>query len=82
MLYLMENPVANLGYDLTFAAEVDEFGILTKRELKPDGDKIIVDETNKHEYVKLVANMKMTGMLLIDMIDQFNWIVQVRFANN
>ena len=63
LVYLMENKVSDLGYDLTFSTEVQEFGVNDVRELKPDGANLLVTEDNKVEYVKLVCQMKMTGAI-------------------
>lgn len=59
----MEHPVSELGYDLTFSTEVQEFGVTEVRELKPNGANIIVTEENKMEYIRLVCQMKMTGAI-------------------
>jgi len=61
--YLMEHLVADLGYDLNFSTEVQEFGITEVRDLKPNGRNIIVNEENKQEYIRLVCQMKMTGAI-------------------
>ncbi|KAA0200696.1 hypothetical protein HAZT_HAZT004138 [Hyalella azteca] len=63
LVYLMENDVNTLGYELTFSTEVQEFGVTEVRELKPNGEKIPVTEENKMEYIKLVCQMKMTGAI-------------------
>ncbi|KAK6026385.1 HECT-domain protein [Ostertagia ostertagi] len=44
-------------------SEVEEFGVRSIRDLKPDGRKIDVTDANKEEYVKLVCQMKMTGSI-------------------
>lgn len=43
-------------------SQVEEFGVRELRELKPGGKDIVVTDDNKQEYVKLVCQMKMTGM--------------------
>lgn len=40
---------------------MEEFGVRSIRDLKPDGRKIDVTDENKTEYVNLVCQMKMTG---------------------
>lgn len=60
---MIEHPVSELGYDLTFSTEVQEFGVTEVRELKPNGANIIVTEENKMEYIRLVCQMKMTGAI-------------------
>uniref|UniRef100_A0A183GKC0 HECT-type E3 ubiquitin transferase n=1 Tax=Heligmosomoides polygyrus TaxID=6339 RepID=A0A183GKC0_HELPZ len=61
--FLLNNPIDDLGLDLSFSLEVEEFGVRSIRDLKPDGRKIDVTDANKEEYVKLVCQMKMTGSI-------------------
>nr|DBA13759.1 TPA: hypothetical protein GDO54_017098 [Pyxicephalus adspersus] len=63
LVYLLENDVSTLGYDLTFSTEVQEFGVCEVRDLKANGANILVTEDNKKEYVHLVCQMKMTGAI-------------------
>ena len=63
LVYLMEHDVSELGYDLTFSTEVQEFGVTEARDLKPNGANIPVTEENKMEYIRLVCQMKMTGAI-------------------
>ncbi|KAM7411952.1 hypothetical protein PAMA_021769 [Pampus argenteus] len=63
LVYLLENDVSTLGYELTFSTEVQEFGVCEVRDLKPNGANILVTEENKKEYVHLVCQMKMTGAI-------------------
>ncbi|XP_078001474.1 E3 ubiquitin-protein ligase HUWE1-like [Glandiceps talaboti] len=63
LVFLLEHDVSELGYELTFSTEVEEFGVTEVRDLKPNGRNIIVTRENKHEYVNLVCQMKMTGAI-------------------
>nr|XP_006822183.1 PREDICTED: E3 ubiquitin-protein ligase HUWE1-like [Saccoglossus kowalevskii] len=63
LVFLLEHDVKELGYDLTFSTEIEEFGVTEVRDLKPNGRNIIVTKENKHEYVNLVCQMKMTGAI-------------------
>lgn len=63
LVFLLEHDVKELGYELTFSVEVREFGVTEVRELKPNGANIPVTEENKHEYVRLVCQEKMTGSI-------------------
>ena len=49
--------------DLTFTAEQDEFGAARVVELTEGGADTPVTEANKHEYVRLVAQHRMTGAI-------------------
>lgn len=60
LVYLIENKVESLGYDLTFSLEVQEFGVTEVRELKLNGGNIAVTEENKLEYIQLVCQLKMS----------------------
>lgn len=63
LVYLMENNINNLGLDLTFSTEINEFGVTETRDLIPDGRNVPVTEENKMEYVRLSCQMKMTGAI-------------------
>lgn len=60
LVYLIENKVESLGYDLTFSLEIQEFGVTEVRELKVNGGNIAVTEENKLEYIQLVCQLKMS----------------------
>lgn len=61
--FLLNNPIEELGTELTFSLEVEEFGVRKMRMLKENGSSIPVTDENKEEYVKLVCQMKMTGSI-------------------
>ncbi|TMS38017.1 hypothetical protein L596_004833 [Steinernema carpocapsae] len=60
--YLLTNPVEHVA-ELTFSVDVDEFGVVSRRELKENGLQLPVTDDNKEEYVQLVCQMKMTGSI-------------------
>jgi len=63
LAFLMEHTVKDLGYELTFSTEVQEFGKTEVRDLIPNGRNSTVSEENKMEYIRLVCQMKMTGAI-------------------
>lgn len=63
LVYLLEHNVNELGTELTFSLEVQEFGVTEIRDLVPNGRNIIVTEENKLEYVNLMCQEKMTGSI-------------------
>nr|XP_042906094.1 E3 ubiquitin-protein ligase HUWE1 [Parasteatoda tepidariorum] len=63
LVFLLEHGVNELGYELTFSVEVQEFGVTEIRDLKPNGRNLPVTEESKNEYVKLVCQEKMTGAI-------------------
>eukprot|EP00794_Sanderia_malayensis_P006098 gene6098-6802_t len=70
LVYLLDNEVKELGYELTFSVEVPVFGLNEIHDLKPDGRNVPVTEESKREYVKLVCQEKMTGSIR-QQIDSF-----------
>ncbi|XP_067125918.1 E3 ubiquitin-protein ligase HACE1-like isoform X2 [Centruroides vittatus] len=58
--WLLDHDISEFCLDLTFSVETDVFGQMQEFELKPGGNKIPVTEENKHEYVQLVAELRMT----------------------
>lgn len=84
LVFLLEHDVKELGYELTFSVEVREFGVTEVRELKPGGANIPVTEENKHEYVRLVCQEKMTGSIrkqLSAFLDGFYDIIPKRLIS-
>lgn len=63
LVFLLEHNVNELGTDITFSLEIQEFGVTETRDLIPDGRNILVTEENKYDYVKLVCQEKMTGSI-------------------
>ncbi|XP_064483541.1 E3 ubiquitin-protein ligase HUWE1-like isoform X1 [Ornithodoros turicata] len=63
LVFLLENGVRALGYELTFSVEVQEFGVTEVRDLKPGGRHLPVTEETTQEYVRLVCQEKMTGAI-------------------
>ncbi|KAL3120549.1 hypothetical protein niasHT_007841 [Heterodera trifolii] len=61
--FLLNNAVEDLGAELTFTVEVEEFGVRSTRQLLENGNRTTVTDANKHEYVHLMCQMKMTGSI-------------------
>jgi len=57
---LLTMDLESLGLELTFTADVEEFGVVRTVELKPNGANIPVTEDNKMEYIQLATKHKMT----------------------
>lgn len=60
MKFDRDNPIDELGMDLFFSTEYDEFGKLVEKELIPDGKNIKVDENNKNKYINLMSDWLLT----------------------
>ncbi|KAG2231174.1 hypothetical protein INT48_002955 [Thamnidium elegans] len=71
LVWMLENDITDI-IDLTFSLETDFFGNKETVDLKPDGRNIPVTEANKHEYVALVTEQKLTTAIK----DQINAFVQ------
>ncbi|KAI9282595.1 hypothetical protein BY458DRAFT_552211 [Sporodiniella umbellata] len=71
LVWMLENDITDI-IDLTFSIETDFFGTKDTVDLKPDGRNIPVTEANKHEYVTLVTEQKLTTAIK----DQINAFVQ------
>lgn len=60
---MLEHNVADMGTEMRFVYEVDDFGVVKTIELVPDGRNIIVTDANKQDYVKLMCQAKMTNSI-------------------
>ena len=60
---LLNYPVEDLGLDLTFTMDRDNFGKIESVELVPGGANIPVTDVNKAQYVQLVCHMRMTNAI-------------------
>ncbi|KAF7724152.1 hypothetical protein EC973_001277 [Apophysomyces ossiformis] len=71
LVWMLENDITDV-IDLTFSIETDDFGTTKTIDLKPGGRDIPVTEANKHEYVTLVTEQKLTNAIK----DQINAFLQ------
>ncbi|KAI7881687.1 hypothetical protein K492DRAFT_194128 [Lichtheimia hyalospora FSU 10163] len=69
LVWMLENDITDV-IDLTFSLEVDDFGTTHIIDLKPDGRNLPVTEENKHEYVSLVTEHRLTTAIK-DQIEAF-----------
>lgn len=53
-MFPSENPIEDLGLDMTFSTDDNIFGEVKTIDLKPDGQNIEVTDENKEEYVGYV----------------------------
>lgn len=58
--WILDNPIDELGLDITFSVETDVFGQTQEVKLKEDGNNILVTDENKFEYVNRAADLRMT----------------------
>merc|ERR1711908_56569 len=60
---LEELNLDDVDLGLTFTAEIMRFGQLKTIELKPGGEDIEVNESNKREYLELITQNRMTNAI-------------------
>jgi E3 ubiquitin-protein ligase HUWE1 len=67
---IQDVPLEDLGLDLVFTAESNDFGEVKVVELVPGGRDMPVTDTNKNEYIKLISHHRMTSAIK-QQIDSF-----------
>ncbi|MBN3294049.1 ITCH ligase, partial [Polypterus senegalus] len=55
-----ENNIEECGLEMYFSVDKEILGEVTTHELKPDGSNLLVTEENKEEYIKLVAEWRLS----------------------
>eukprot|EP00041_Stephanoeca_diplocostata_P037604 m.1429689 g.1429689 ORF g.1429689 m.1429689 type:complete len:326 (+) comp25069_c0_seq51:2942-3919(+) len=58
--WILDNDIDELCMGQTFTASTEEFGEVRDVELKPGGAEIDVTDANKHEFVKLACDWRLT----------------------
>jgi len=69
LVWMLNNDITDV-IDQVFAVEADDFGQMKIIDLTPNGRDIAVTQENKLEYVKLIAEQKLTKAIQ-DQIDAF-----------
>ncbi|KAL8688982.1 MAG: hypothetical protein Q9218_005238 [Villophora microphyllina] len=69
LLWMLENDVTEIITE-TFSVETDDFGVIEVVDLIENGRNIAVTEENKHEYVQLVVEYRLTGSVK-NQLEQF-----------
>lgn len=81
--WICDNDITDI-LDLTFSAEDERFGEIVEVDLKPDGRNIEVTEENKHEYVELISEWKISKRVeeqFKAFIDGFNELIPQELVN-
>jgi hypothetical protein len=81
LMQMLQYNIEDLGLELDFTIETEEFGVIKSVELKPDGAQIPVTEANKLEFVKLATKHKMTTGIrkqIDSFLEGFNELVPKR----
>ncbi|KAK4052443.1 E3 ubiquitin-protein ligase tom1 [Microbotryomycetes sp. JL201] len=67
LVWMLNNDIEGV-IDLTFSVERDDFGVVEVVDLIPNGRNIAVTNENKHDYVRLIADQRLS----IEIKDQIN----------
>ncbi|CAN3361037.1 E3 ubiquitin-protein ligase Rsp5p [Diutina catenulata] len=81
--WILDNDITDI-LDLTFSAEDERFGEIIEVDLKPGGRDIEVTEDNKHEYVELISEWKISKRVeeqFKAFIDGFNELIPQDLVN-
>uniref|UniRef100_A0A672NHC2 E3 ubiquitin-protein ligase n=1 Tax=Sinocyclocheilus grahami TaxID=75366 RepID=A0A672NHC2_SINGR len=60
LIWIKDNNIEECGLEMFFSVDKDILGEVTTHELKPDGGNIQVTEDNKEEYIRLVAEWRLS----------------------
>ncbi|KAL8679036.1 MAG: hypothetical protein Q9186_004664 [Xanthomendoza sp. 1 TL-2023] len=69
LLWMLENDITEIITE-TFSVETNDFGVIETVDLIDNGRNIPVTEDNKHEYVQLVVEYRLTGSVK-DQLEKF-----------
>ncbi|TAQ88206.1 hypothetical protein B7494_g3474 [Chlorociboria aeruginascens] len=69
LVWMLENDITDIITE-TFSVDNDKFGVVETIDFKPNGRNIVVTEENKHEYVRLMVEWKLTGSVK-EQLDEF-----------
>ncbi|XP_066558870.1 itchy E3 ubiquitin protein ligase a [Amia ocellicauda] len=60
LIWIKENNIEECGLEMYFSVDKEILGEVTTHELKPDGSNVVVTEENKEEYIRLVAEWRLS----------------------
>jgi len=69
LIWMLENDITDIITE-SFSVDNDKFGAVETIDLIPDGRNKPVTEENKHEYVRLMVEFKLTGSVQ-EQLDEF-----------
>ncbi|UKK00161.2 E3 ubiquitin-protein ligase HUWE1 [Theileria orientalis] len=70
LISIRNSTLEQLGLELYFSTEIDEFGKVKVIDLVPNGRNILVTDENKHRYIQLLCKHKVTNGIR-DQLDAF-----------
>ncbi|XP_062315854.1 E3 ubiquitin-protein ligase Itchy-like [Osmerus eperlanus] len=60
LIWIKENDIEECGLEMYFSVDKEILGEVTTHDLKPDGGDLQVTEENKEEYIRLVAEWRLS----------------------
>uniref|UniRef100_A0A8D0AZG8 E3 ubiquitin-protein ligase n=1 Tax=Sander lucioperca TaxID=283035 RepID=A0A8D0AZG8_SANLU len=60
LMWIKDNNIEECGLEMYFSVDKEILGEISTHELKPDGGDLPVTEENKEEYIRLVAEWRMS----------------------
>uniref|UniRef100_A0A8C7N775 HECT-type E3 ubiquitin transferase n=1 Tax=Oncorhynchus kisutch TaxID=8019 RepID=A0A8C7N775_ONCKI len=60
LIWIKDNNLEECGLEMFFSVDKEILGEVTTHELKPDGGNVLVTEENKEEYIRLVAEWRLS----------------------
>ncbi|KAK0100661.1 hypothetical protein ONS95_007113 [Cadophora gregata] len=69
LIWMLENDITDIITE-TFSTEQERFGVTETVDFIPNGRNIAVTEENKHEYVRLMTEFRLTGSVK-EQLDEF-----------
>jgi E3 ubiquitin-protein ligase HUWE1 len=69
LVWMLENDITDIITE-TFSVDNDKFGVVETIDFVPNGRNIPVTEENKHEYVRLMVEWRLTGSVK-EQLDEF-----------
>jgi E3 ubiquitin-protein ligase HUWE1 len=69
LIWMLENDITDIITE-TFSVDNDKFGVVETIDFIPNGRNVAVTQENKHEYVRLMVEWKLTGSVK-EQLDEF-----------
>ncbi|XP_031423878.1 itchy E3 ubiquitin protein ligase a isoform X2 [Clupea harengus] len=60
LIWIRDNNIEECGLEMYFSVDKEILGEVTTHELKPDGGNVLVTEENKEEYIRMVAEWRLS----------------------
>lgn len=84
LIKISEYKLEDLNLEINFSTEIDEFGKTKVIDLIPNGRNIPVTDENKHKYIELLCELKVTNSIkeqLEAFMDGFKELIQPKLIS-